>query len=129
MNKEQKKIQESINNLCIIACQAVDEEYKTKHTKEKQLDHKQAWYCETDSFIVLRSYNTLVCAIDKEKFISFDFAYYNYDFADYREEMHLPLSWRVGNGSTTKRQIARFNQKMGADKQKMIAKYYVYRQI
>ena len=57
--------QESVNNMCEMAYETAMEEYRKNHSDWKRLRSCAAEVCETDSYYILRSYNTIVAVIDK----------------------------------------------------------------
>ena len=57
--------QESINNLCEMAYVTAMNEYRESHTEWKRLRTCTAEVCETESYYILRSYNTVVAVLDK----------------------------------------------------------------
>lgn len=71
-----KSEQEIINQKCVDALSKLSQENNGKYLMDRdfktRLYHCQAWIAETDSFLVLRSYDTIVALLDKRTGILYD---------------------------------------------------------
>ena len=68
-----KAMQAEINETVENAHAVTFSEYMHEHTAWKQLRHCNAQVCETKNFYILKSYNSVVAAINKNANITYDF--------------------------------------------------------
>lgn len=98
-----KSEQMRINELCEIMCDKAmreyDEEYSSRVTPWSRLRSCQAWTTETEHYIFLKSYNTIIAVIDKRTDTLYDL-----------------LRFLYGYTSTSAQHIAKFNREMGTGK-------------
>lgn len=71
-----KSEQQVINQQCIDALEELSKENNGEYLRDRdfktRLYHCQAWLAETDSFLVLRSYDTIVAIFHKNTGIMYD---------------------------------------------------------
>lgn len=99
MNKEMRKAQEAINNEVIAFMQENNDEIYGYKGLPIRLRYCTAEVYETANLYVLRSYNTIIAAIDKRTDTLYDFLRYVYGFT-----------------STSAQHIAKFRHDYGAGK-------------
>lgn len=111
-----KSEQMRINELCEImwdnAIREYDEEYSNRVTPWSRLRSCQAWTVETENYIFLKSYNTVIAFIDKSTDTLYDL-----------------LRGVYGYTSTSAQHIAKFDREMGTRGHYGCENRYTYRDV
>lgn len=76
-----KNIQRQINQKCVLAYESAVEEYFNGYKQRLgQLRHCSAEVFESENYIFLRSYNTMIAFIDKKDSVLYDVLRYVYGY-------------------------------------------------